>query len=256
MSYLKAVSNSGVIRLVVLGVFLAFATMLPSSLMAGAMQDIGYDASAVGGANGDLVFGRSYGVIFSNPAIMSRIKPHGGIGFTLYKPEMKVRLKMSAGERSAAGLDIPYAIFNAVDKAGVYSWDTPNRPQPTVNLPHRARNTSVSSPQTAITAGGLMDFGLPGFRLGSALMLPLVYQANLNTHYYDEREADFSNQVHLARFGEWSPVVTGIIGASYCPHFFDYISLGLALQISMTTRADVDLYMADITSDEIGRAHV
>jgi len=230
--------------------------ILPSQLLAGAMQDIGYDASAVGGANGDIVFGKSYGVIFSNPAIMSRIRPHGGIGFTLYKPEMKVKLKMTAEERTAAGLDIPYAIFNAVDKAGAYSWETPNRPQPTVNLPHRARDTSISAPQTAITAGGLMDFGLPGFRLGGALVLPMIYQANLNTHYYDEREADFSNQIHPARFGEWSPVVTGLVGASYCPHFFDYISLGLALQISITTKADVDLYMADITSDDYSNQNV
>lgn len=216
---------------------------LPVAANASPFMDIGYDTSAIGGANADAVFGSSYGVLFTNPAVMSRIEPISGAGFVNYKPQLKIKLS----ERSKT-LDIPTSFYDANLPSGS-EWPNDNRPKPTVSLRNSRSDTTISDAQTYLTAGMIQSFGIPGFRFGGATVLPLAYQVNVAAHYFDEREANFTNKLHSVRFGEWSRVVGGLLGVSYAPEFFKYISVGLSLQIGATTTADVADYIPNIDND-------
>lgn len=228
-------------RSLALGVLL----LLPLAAQAGPFSDFGYDTGAIGGANSQFVFGTGYGVLYSNPAVMSRIEPYNGIGYVMYKPELSIKL----GSRSKS-LDVPAVI----DKGDVFSssdknanmWPSMERPLPTQNLQHKRSNTNVSTAQNYLTAGTIQSFNIPGFRFGGLMMLPLAHQVKIHTYYFDERESTMSNKIHFARFGEWSPIVTGFAGLSYAPEFFKYISLGLSLQVGATAAADINIYMPDL----------
>lgn len=218
--------------------------LTPTVVMAGAFQDFGYDTSAIGGANGDLVYGQSYGVVFSNPAIMSRITPHSGAGIIVYTPDLNIDLDKRSGT-----LDVPMSIYDAQERHGEKVWPTDYRPKPTLALQNKRSDSSLNSPQSYLTAGMISSFDIPGFRFGGVTMLPLLNQLNVKTPYFDEREANFSNKLHFARFGEWSPVVAGFVGVSYAPEFFKYISLGFSLQITATTTANVNAYVPNADVD-------
>ncbi len=218
------------------GLFLV-CLLLPSVALASPWRMIGYDAGAIGSGNSQMTYGDGLGVMFTNPALLSRMEEQIGAGLILYKPELDITLM----DRPAAA-DVPYTYYDTdVQKYP----NNPDRPLPTVELPNQRSNTSVSDVETFLSAGFTYSFGLKGFRLGLLAMLPLRNAISINTYYFDEREQFFTNQLHFSRFGEWSPIINGMLALSYMP--VKYISLGMALQVSAATVAVMDIYIPEAT---------
>ncbi len=213
--------------------------LMPITAHASAFKWIGYDSSAVAGANADYSWGESYGVLYSNPALMSRFAPHSGVDFTLYKPSFKVNV----GTRPA-NADVPMQIYE-VSVGGLSASDNPDRALPTIELTNKRSNTRVTNVETYLGAGFTYDFGLEGFRVGGMATIPVINALDAALYYSDEREQYFSNQMHFARFGEWSPIITGMFGVSYSP--IKYISLGVSLQVSAALVADLNVYIPEAT---------
>lgn len=217
---------------------------LGTSIQAGAapFRMTGYDASAVGGANSDVAYGESYGVLYSNPALMSRFAPQTGVSFLFYKPSLKVNLM----DRPLSA-DVPLVLYETnVSRFGHLS----DRALPTSELERPRADRSVENMQSYLGAGVTYSFGIEGFRVGSVAMLPLIDVVQITSSYPDERQQYYSNTVHFSRFGEWSPIVTGVVGASYAP--IKYISMGVGLQISAGSVAGMSIYIPEATVQDYG----
>ncbi len=211
------------------GGFLAF------DAQAAPFRMTGYDTAAIGSANSEIVYGSSYGVLSTNPALMSRYEPSSSIEFILMKPSLKVNL-MDRPQNA----DISIMLYNTqIDK---YK-NNPDVALPTSELRESRADHNVDELLTYISTGITYSFGIKGFRAGGFLILPVMEQIDAKLKYYDERESFFSNTVHLARFGEWSPQITGMLGVSYSP--IKYVSFGAALQASAMLVAGMDIYVPD-----------
>lgn len=202
----------------------------------------GYDSSSVAGANSDVAYGNSYGVLFSNPALLSRQKAHSGIDLMYYHSKLNVDLM----ERPA-GADIPITMFDtSKSPAGKNLF----RALPTVELVHERADNNIDKGQVYLGLG--FNFSadkilkaLDGLNVGGVVQLPLAKQVEMKTFYFDEREQYFTNTVHFARFGEWSPIVTGILGFSYSPPWVDWLSVGVGVVASVSAIAKLELYIPD-----------
>ncbi|RJO75376.1 MAG: hypothetical protein C4523_00175, partial [Myxococcales bacterium] len=89
---------------------------------------------------------------------------------------------------------------------------------------------------------------------GGVVVAPLPDQVTINTWYAHEQEQYFTNKLHFARFGEWSPILAGIVGASYSP--IKYVSFGVSLQALLTAGATMDLYMPSIQADDYAKSNI
>jgi hypothetical protein len=69
--------------------------------------------------------------------------------------------------------------------------------------------------------------------------------ATVNSHYPDERDQYFSNTVHFQRFGEWSRVLSVLIGAAYRP--LPCLSVGASVEGALSAGAVLDAYVPEAT---------
>ena len=204
---------------------------------AGPFRYFGFDGGAVATANSEIVYGRGVGVLYTNPALMSRFEEQTSVQFVLYKPGLAVDLM---DRPKAADITFIYYDTNVTKYP-----DNPDRPLPTIELRNPRDDNSVDDVQTYLGAGVTHSFGLTGFRLGALVMLPLVEMISIETYYPDEREQYFTNTVHFARFGEWSPIVGGLFGLSYMP--VEYVTFGISLQGTASTTTEIDIYIPEAT---------
>jgi long-subunit fatty acid transport protein len=202
----------------------------------------GYDSSATGGANSEVAYGESYGVLYSNPALMSSFEPQTGVSVMFYKPSLQVNLM-----DRPSGTDVPLAIYDTNVSNFPHLKD---RALPTVELEYARSDRDVQNMQSYLGAGMTYSFGIKGFRVGTVAVIPLIDVVQIQTSFPDEREQYFSNTVHLSRFGEWSPIIGGIVGTSYSP--IKYISMGIGLQISATSIAGMGIYTPEATVQDYG----
>lgn len=86
--------------------------------------------------------------------------------------------------------------------------------------------------------GGVTNLGLPRLRLGMAAHLPLAGLGEQRTHFPDEREQFFSNQLRFERLGERLRSQVVLVGVAY--RVSDWLALGLGL--SWQTRTQTDTY--------------
>lgn len=203
---------------------------------AGPFRQFGFDSSAIAGGNSDIAYGDSYGVLYSNPALMSRFEPKLGAEFYLIKPNLNVDL-MSRPDNA----DIPMILYGMENADGFK-----NKPLATSTLRNKRSDSRVEDVQTYVGVGVTHSFGIKGFRVGGIMVVPMFDMVTIQSHFSDEREQYFSNKLHYTRFGEWQPKFTGILGVSYSP--IKYISLGLALQGTASTVAGLDIYIPEAVS--------
>jgi len=217
-----------------------------SGARAAPFQFFGYDTASIGVANSNVAYGDSYGVLFTNPALMSRFEPQTSVGLIVYVPRLSIDL-MDRPQNA----DVSMAYYDT--NVSMYQF-IPDRPIPTVELKTQRHDNRVNDPVAYLTTGFTYDFDVPGFRIGALTVIPLVEVLQISTHYFDEREQYYTNTVHYARFGEWSPIIGGIVGASYSP--IQYLSLGLSLQVSVGLVAAMGLYIPEATVQEYGLMNV
>ncbi len=225
--------------ILLLAAVLSVVWLTPSGAFASPFRQTGYDTWTMAGANSDVAYGSSYGVVASNPALMSRFPQVMGVGVFFMKAGLKAKL-MDRPKNA----DLAISMFDemAVESSGKNLF----RPLPTIELVKTRKNNSVDDFNTFLGLGGTLGFEkVKGLRLGGLIILPLIDSVDIQSSYADEREQYFSNTVHFARFGEWSPVVTGFGGISYSPPAADWLSVGVSLQATATVVANLELYIPD-----------
>ena len=111
------------------------AFSFPASANASPFRSIGFDPSAMAGANGDVAYGDSYGVLFSNPAFLTRLDDQVGVFFLLYQPGLEVELK----ERPPSA-DVSLMYYNTNVSKHPHITE---RPLATVELQHQRANSEI-----------------------------------------------------------------------------------------------------------------
>jgi len=216
---------------------LCFAAVIPDSAQAAGFRMMGYDVSAIGSGNSQVAYGDGFGVLYTNPALMSRFQEKMGASFIFYRPELKIEL----GKRPA-NADIPISIYDA--RVGKLEGGL-DRAVPTLETQHYRTDTSVDGFNPYLGLGMTQSFGIEGFRFGSMALIPIGDVANTVTRYSDEREQYYSNQVHFTRFGEWDNMISGFLGVSYSP--VKYVSLGVSVQVALAMLANINIYIPEAT---------
>lgn len=225
-------------RLGALALILAVG-LAASPAFAGPFRVIGYDTKANAVANSSVAYGEGLGVLYTNPALLSRYPDTFQIGVTFWQPKFRVHLF-----EKPTGTDVPISLYDS--KMGTTEGQQ-DLALPTVELKNKRGDTNVDDPYAYVGFGGSMSLKIKGLRAGSYMIIPIdsLHIASMTTYHANEYEQYFSNKVHLTTFGEWGKLIDGVMGVSYAP--IDLFSFGVALKIGMSTVAKVDIYMPDAT---------
>ena len=212
---------------------IAFAT--PAA--ANPFDMVGYDTDTGSIANAAIGWGRSIGVLNSNPALLVDVDPQLTLGLLLLAPQLHVRL-----QPRPAGSDVPMSIYDS-NLGTTQGLD--ERSLPSVELASRRSDTHATSPETRLGVGFATDFGIDRLRVGVLAQLPITggHAASIQTHYEDEREANFSNRLHFTRLGEWERIATVLLGGGF--RVTDQLSVGGALQLAASATARLGVYIPD-----------
>lgn len=213
-------------------------TALPSIAEAAPPFDVfGSDAETASVASSSVAYGRSIGVLATNPALLPGVDQQAYVGYTLIAPRLHARLASKP-----PGTDVPISIYDSDLGATPGVQD---RALPTSELARRRGDTSVNGNSSRLGVGFVSGFGLEKFRFAALAIVPLNggSAADITTHYDDEREAAFSNRIHMMRFGEWEPVISVTAGAGYA--ITPKLSVGLSGELSATAVARLRVYIPD-----------
>lgn len=215
----------------------ASAWLLCLPALASSFDTLGYDVETGSQAGANLAFGRSLGVLHTNPALMPSVPDQVHLGFSFFSPQLHVGVMPKP-----RGTDVPISIYDS--NLGAIS-GLQDRALPTVELPNRRASTDVTGFQTSLALGFASDFGIRGLKVGALIQMPLTGagDSSASTHYDDEREATFSNRVSFARFGQWDHVAVAIVGAGY--ELTPWLSLGVSLQVEAAATARFPIYVPD-----------
>lgn len=107
-----------------------------------------------------------------------------------------------------------------------------------------AKETNRIENTIGLNVGVTNSFGTERFRFGVGIYTPLDRVQLQRTHFVDEREAFFSNQLHFELYGERTQrqVILPVIAYK----FFDYLSIGAGVSLFVYSRTDSYVYLPDI----------
>jgi long-subunit fatty acid transport protein len=196
---------------------------------------LGYDTETGALAGSTVAYGRSLGVIHTNPALLPDVPSQVHLAFQFVAPRLHVDLMPKP-----PGTNVPMSIYDSSlgTMAGLQ-----DRSLPTAELQNARRGTDLSGLETNLAFGFATSFGLKHLRAGAIVQMPLTGGADqsISTHYDDEREAAFSNKVSFARFGQWERIAGAAAGVGY--ELAPWLSIGLGLEISAATTARIGVYI-------------
>ncbi|MGC9042986.1 MAG: OmpP1/FadL family transporter [Myxococcota bacterium] len=206
----------------------------------------GYDVESSAVLNSNIVYGRSVGSLYSNPALLSGLKNHISVNFNLNVPDMKIELM-----KKPTHSDVPISIYDSNVGNSKNNFKT----LPTVELMNRRSDTIVDDSTAFIGIGLAYNFNIPKFQLAGIIQLPVSFPeaAVLSTHYNDEREAIFSNRLYFTRFGQWEKIAAGLAGVSY--DILPMFTLGLSAQITVMTKTHLAIYIPDASVQDYSLAN-
>lgn len=206
----------------------------------------GYDTDSAAFLNSNIVFGRSAGVLYTNPALIGGLDNSISIGYSLTLPNLKIELM-----EKPISSNVPISIYDS----NVGNTKNNYKTLPTVELKNKRQDTVVNESTSFISLGLAYNFKIPRFQLAGIIELPLSFPeaAVLSTHYNDEREAIFSNKLYFSRFGQWEKIAAGLLGASY--DVIPQLTLGAATQITITTRTHLAIYIPDASVQDYSLAN-
>lgn len=215
---------------------LLVTTFSVTPAIAGPFRTLGYDTSTQSTANSNVSYGDSLGVLYTNPALLSRNPQHAAIGVVFWMPNLSIDLF-----DKPAGTDVPYSIYQSNMGSSSEQQDVAI---PTAELWNKRDNTKVEDPYAYVGFGTSMEL-FKNFRLANYMLIPIdsLKIAAIRTQYYDENEQHFSNKLHFPLFGEWPKSIDGLLGMSYAP--WDFLSFGISLKLGVSTVAKMDIYMPD-----------
>lgn len=133
------------------------------------------------------------------------------------------------------GYDIP--------DLGAYS---PAVPSASVSTP-RQDSTELGNLYT-LTVGGVTSLGVKNLRLGILIGLPSSGYIDAQTHFSDERERLFSNQLHFTLIDQRLRRMELEMGVAY--QIADWISAGLGANFSPGTTMATSVYLPDVSKQD------
>ncbi|MEO1271085.1 MAG: hypothetical protein AAFX99_23590, partial [Myxococcota bacterium] len=172
----------------------------------------GARSSAMGGAM--TAETDDFASVYYNLAAMT--EADATVGFGLLGAWDRVRIRLKA---RPDGYDLP------VPPDGTALSSAPRIPSE-FRLRERSDTNDVLD-SYGFLVGAIGSFGIEDLRIGVLAYLPLNRIGLQQTHYADEREQYFSNQLHFERLGTTTQGQTIIVGGAY--RIADWLSLGLGL---------------------------
>lgn len=106
------------------------------------------------------------------------------------------------------------------------------------------KKTSDIENTLGLNVGVTNSFGTENFRFGVSIYTPLDRVQLQRTHFVDEREAFFSNELHYELYGERTQ--RQIILPVLAYRIFDWLSIGAGVSLFVYSRTDSYVYLPDI----------
>jgi len=107
-----------------------------------------------------------------------------------------------------------------------------------------AKETEGIEKTFGLNVGVTHNFGTERFRFGVGIYTPLDRVQLQRTHFVDEREAFFSNQLHYELYGERTQRQVILPVVAY--KIFDWLSVGAGVSLFIYSRTDSYVYLPDI----------
>ncbi|TXC74868.1 hypothetical protein FRC91_15055 [Bradymonadales bacterium TMQ1] len=104
-------------------------------------------------------------------------------------------------------------------------------------------DTTGLAPLYGVMIGAVTDFGTERTRGGALVMLPTNGLLSMQTHFADERERAFSNQLHVELIGE--RLRRPVIEAGIARELTDWLSFGIGGTYLPGARATTEAYVRD-----------
>jgi hypothetical protein len=214
------------------------ASSYATTARANSFDSFGYDVESASLAGSTMAYGRSLGVLHTNPALLPAVPNQVQVGLSFISPHLYAHLLPKP-----SSTDVPISIYdsNLGTVAGLQ-----DRALPTVELPNKRGDTNVSGFSTDLAFGLATDLGVKRLRLAGLIQLPLTggqSDSSVSTHYDDEREAGFSNRVTFTRFGQWDRIVAAVAGVGY--DVTSWFSAGVSFQLAAAATARLKIYVPD-----------
>ncbi|AWV90547.1 OmpP1/FadL family transporter [Bradymonas sediminis] len=202
------------------------ALMLPSAASASPfeMYGAGGRASAMAGAQTASAEGAA--AIFYNVGSLAHSEPGVSGGLTVGLNRSRILLM-----NRPLGYDIP--------DLGGYSPAIPSG-----MTKYERRDTTDVDNLYVLTLGGVTSFGIKDLRAGLLLAMPTSGYVDANTHFADERERIFSNQLHFTLTDQRLRRLDLEMGIAY--KVADWISAGLGATFSPGTVMSTNVYLPNV----------
>lgn len=206
-------------------VLFCFVAGTAGSAMANIGDIYGFGARAGAMCGAQTALADDHTALFYNPAGMSLGRPGMAIGLGVSLDDVQIRMKARP-----LGYDLP-DVGNA-------------SPAIPTGARLRSRGDITDIPNaTSFLVGATGSFGITNLRVGVAVMLPFNQIGHQRSHFADEREQYFSNNLSWELIGERSEHQTILVGASWM--LADWLSVGFGLSVMPSASTEARVYLAD-----------
>lgn len=221
--------GAGLLATSALAAFALASCPRPSEASVGDLFGFGTRGGATCGAQTALA--DDHTALFYNPAGMSLGAPGMGVGLGVTLDDVTIRMK-----RRPTGYDLP--------DLGTGSPAIPSG----YRLGARGDVTDIPNAYSFLV-GATGSFGFTKLRVGVAVMLPFNQIGHQRSHFPDEREQYFSNQLSWELIGERSEHQTILVGASWM--LLDWLSIGFGMSVMPTAQTASRVYLADAARQDL-----
>jgi len=137
----------------------------PQTAAAGPFRLMGYDTSTMSTANCNVAYGDGVGVLYTNPALLSRFGEMAYIEITTWKPSLGIELM-----KKPYGTDVPLSIYSS--KMGTMAAQQ-DLALPTIELKKKRSDTNVDDVYAYVGFGMSMSLGIKGLRVANMMLIPI-----------------------------------------------------------------------------------
>jgi hypothetical protein len=116
---------------------------------------------------------------------------------------------------------------------------------PSGSEPNARRDTTDIDPLYAFTLGAVTSFGIENFRAGLLLTVPSSGYVDVNTHFSDERERIFTNQLHFALIDRRVRRMDLEMGLAYS--VTEWLSAGLGAAFVPGSAMNTSVFIPDVS---------